>query len=140
MGLGHPPSLERSTMRRAVVILAALALAGCSSEPTASDLPSDVVSARPSITVEEAKFVLAAEDLGVKVTGQSVDDDIETGSTTCWALREGGVTLGEIARDSKGDPLADSGDGLRTKKLMYAAVQSMCPTYDSQLGQLKLPS
>lgn len=127
-------------MRRVLIVLAALALAGCSSDPTAKDLPSDVVSARPSITVEEAKFVLAAEHLGVKVTGESVADDLETGTTTCWALRDGGVTLGEIARDSKGEPLPDSGDGLRTKKLMYAAVQSMCPTYDSQLSQLKLPS
>lgn len=127
-------------MRRVLVVLAALALAGCSSEPTAKDLPSEVVSARPSITVEEAKFVLAAEHLGVKITGQSVDDDIETGSTTCWALKDAGLTLQEIARDSKGEPLPDSGDGLRTKKLMYAAVQSMCPTYDSQLGQLKLPT
>lgn len=127
-------------MRRVLVPLAVLALAACSSDPTAKDLPPDVVSARPSITVEEAKFVLEAEHLGVKVTGRSVDDDIETGTTTCWALRDGGLTLAEIARDSKGEPLPDSGDGLRTKRLMYAAVQSMCPTYDSQLGQLKLPS
>ncbi|MGN6752065.1 MAG: hypothetical protein ACTHJJ_05880 [Intrasporangium sp.] len=132
-------------MRRVLVVLTAVALtapalAACSSEPTAKDLPSDVVSARPSITLEEGKFVLAAEKLGVKVTGQSVDDDIETGTTTCWALKDGGVTLGEIARDGNGAPLPDTGDGLRTKKLMYAAVQSLCPTYDSQLGQLKLPS
>lgn len=127
-------------MRRALVLLAVLAVAACGGDPTAKDLPADVVTARPSITVDEAKFVLGAEQLGVKVTGESVDDDIETAATTCWALKEGGLTLGEIARESNGTPLPNSGDGLRTKRLMYAAVQSLCPKYDSQLGELKLPS
>ncbi|MDN5795153.1 MAG: DUF732 domain-containing protein [Intrasporangium sp.] len=127
-------------MRRVLVLIALVALTACSSEPTARDLPPDVMSARPSITAEEAKFVLAVQDLGVTVTGQSVGDDIEIGTTTCWALKTGGLTLDEIARDSQGAPLPNSGDGLRTKKLMYAAVQALCPTYDSQLHQLKLPS
>ncbi|NUO91365.1 MAG: hypothetical protein HOQ18_11165, partial [Dermatophilaceae bacterium] len=35
-------------------------LAACSaSDPTIADLPSDVASARPSISAEEAQFVLA---------------------------------------------------------------------------------
>lgn len=127
-------------MRRVLVLLAALVLAGCSSDPTASDLPADIVSARPSITVQEAKFVLAAKSLGVTITAQTVDDDIETADTTCWALKDGGATLGEIARDADGKPLPNTGDGLRTKRIMYAAVQALCPTYDSQLGQLKLPT
>jgi hypothetical protein len=117
-----------------------LALAACGGgEPTAADLPPDVVTARPSITAQEATFVLAAEKLGVDVTGQSVDDDVETATTTCWALKDGGVTLGEIARESDGRPLPNEGEGLRTKRIMYAAVQALCPTYDSQLGELDLP-
>lgn len=130
-------------MRRAVAPIAiagVLALAACSGgEPTASDLPPDVVTARPSITVEEARFVLAAEKLGVDVTGASVADDLETATTTCWALKDGGLTLGEIARESDGKPLPNSGEGLRTKRMMYAAVQALCPDFDSQLGQLELP-
>ena len=130
-------------MRLAVtpfVIAGVLALAACGGgEPTAADLPPDVVTARPSITAQEATFVLAAEKLGVDVTGQSVDDDVETATTTCWALKDGGVTLGEIARESDGKPLPNEGEGLRTKRIMYAAVQALCPTYDSQLGELDLP-
>jgi hypothetical protein len=130
-------------MRRVVspiMIAGVLALAGCGGgEPTASDLPPGVVTARPSITTEEARFVLAAKKLGVDVSGQSVDDDVETATTTCWALKEGGVTLGEIARESDGKPLPNEGDGLRTKRIMYAAVQALCPKYDSQLGELDLP-
>lgn len=129
-------------MRRAlavIAILGALGLSACSGdEPTAQDLPTGVVSARPSITVEEAKFVIAAEDLGVDVTGRTVDDDIETGTTTCWALKQD-LSLDDIARDGDGQPLADEGSGLRTKRLMYAAVQALCPDFTSQLGQLHLP-
>ncbi|WP_347352940.1 DUF732 domain-containing protein [Intrasporangium sp.] len=126
-------------MRRVAVLLAGLVLAACSSTPTAQDLPAGILSARPDITAEEAEFVLAAEDLGVSVTAQSVADDIEIGTTTCWALKTGGLTLGEIARDSQGAPLPNSGAGLRTKQLMYAAVRTLCPDYDSQLDQLDLP-
>ncbi len=130
-------------MRRALVasaVVGLLALASCSgAEPAAADLPADVVTARPSITVDEARFVLAAEKLGVDVTGESVDDDLETATTTCWALKDGGLTLGEIARESDGSPLPDQGEGLRTKRIMYAAVQALCPDFDSQLDQLALP-
>lgn len=125
----------------ALVALAALGtLAACdSADPRLSDLPSDVASARPTISAEEAKFVLAAQKLGAKVTGSSVDDDIETGTTTCWALKNGGVNLGQIAVDNDDRPLPNTGDGLRTKQLMAAGVQAFCPDYDDQVSQLKLP-
>ena len=117
-----------------------LVLAACSSsDPTLTDLPTDVASARPTISAEEAKFVLAAQKLGARVTGASVDDDIQTGTTTCWALKNGGVSLGQIAVDGDDRPLPDSGDGLRTKQLMAAGVQAFCPDYDNQVAQLKLP-
>ncbi|MFM6848187.1 MAG: hypothetical protein ACKOVB_03680 [Terrabacter sp.] len=124
----------------ATAVLVAGALAGCGgSDPTIADLPSDVASARPSISAEEAQFVLAAEKLGVSVTGASVADDIETGTTTCWALRNGGVRLREIAVDDASKPLANTGDALRTKQLMAAGVQAFCPDYDDQIAQLNLP-
>ncbi|KJK11646.1 hypothetical protein UB45_12800 [Terrabacter sp. 28] len=122
----------------ALLITGALAACG-GSDPTIDDVPSDVVSARPSISAEEAQFVLAAEKLGVSVTGASVADDIETGTTTCWALRNGGVQLREIAVDDASKPLANTGDALRTKQLMAAGVQAFCPDYDDQVAQLKLP-
>ena len=88
-------------------LLVALALAGCGgSDPTLGDLPAGVASARPSITAEEAKFVLAAQKLGAAVTGATVNDDIETGTTTCWALKNGGVELAQIAVDDDNKPLA----------------------------------
>lgn len=117
-----------------------LALGACSaSEPTLADLPADVASARPSISAEEASFVLAAEKLGASITGDTVDDDIQTGTTTCWALKNGGVDLAQIAVDDNGKPLPDTGDALRTKQLMAAGVQTFCPDYDSQVAQLELP-
>ena len=84
--------------------------------------------------------MLAAEKLGAVVTGATVGDDIETGTTTCWALKNGGgVTLAEIAVDDAGKPLPGTGEGLRTKQLMAAGVQTFCPDYDNQVSQLKLP-
>ncbi len=136
--------LGRESSRRVRPALVALALvaalAGCSQEdPRLSDLPSDVVQARPTISAEEARFVLAARQRGVFVTGATVADDIETGTTTCWALENGGVTLGQVAVDDKDRPLRNEGDELRTKQLMAAAVESLCPDYTDQITQLKLP-
>lgn len=123
-----------------VALLVAGTLAACgASDPSIDDVPSDVASARPSISSEEAQFVIAAEKLGATVTGASVADDIETGTTTCWALRNGGVQLREIAVDDSSKPLGNTGDALRTKQLMAAGVQSFCPDYDDQLAQLGLP-
>lgn len=141
------PYAVRPAPRRALAAGAGLlavavltTLAGCTgSDPKLSDLPSDVASARPTISAEEAKFVLAAEKLGATVTGASVDDDIQTGTTTCWALKNSGVKLGKIAVDGDNRPLPNSGDGLRTKQLMAAGVQAFCPDYDDQVSQLKLP-
>jgi len=138
------PYAVRPASRRGLAagagLLLVLALAACSSsDPTLTDLPTDVASARPTISAEEAKFVLAAQKLGARVTGASVDDDIQTGTTTCWALKNGGVSLGQIAVDGDDRPLPDSGDGLRTKQLMAAGVQAFCPDYDNQVAQLKLP-
>lgn len=108
-------------------------LAACgSSDPTRDDLPQDVVDARPSITLEEAKFVLAARELGVDVTGSSVADDLETAKTVCWALKEGGVQVGEIAGELTQD------DALRTKRIMKAGIESLCPEFDDQVDQLDL--
>jgi hypothetical protein len=118
---------------------AALMLGACSSDPTLSDLPPDVAQARPTISAEEASFVLAAEKLGAKITGDSVDDDIQTGTTTCWALANGGLTLRQIAVDGNGAPLGNTGDGLRTKQLMAAGVQAFCPDHDDEVAQLGLP-
>jgi hypothetical protein len=98
-----------------------------------------VASARPDISAEEAQFVLAAQELGASVTGATVDDDIETGTTTCWALENGGVELSQIAVDDDDRPLGDTGEALRTKQLMAAAVQTLCPDHESQVSQLHLP-
>lgn len=124
-----------------LVAVAALGtLAACdSADPKLSDLPSEVASARPTISAEEARFVLAAEKLGATVTGASVDDDIQTGTTTCWALKNGGVSLRQIAVGNDDRLLPNSGDGLRTKQLMAAGVQAFCPAYDDQVSQLELP-
>ena len=109
-------------------------LAACgSSDPTRDDLPQDVVDARPSITLEEAKFVLAARELGVDVTGSSVADDLETAKTVCWALKEGGVQVKDIAGELTQD------DALRTKRIIKAGIESLCPDYEDQVDQLGLP-
>jgi ABC-type glycerol-3-phosphate transport system substrate-binding protein len=135
--------MSRSRLRHATVTLAALAtlatVAACGGDPTASDLPSGVYDARPTITTEEADFVIAAGKLGVTVTGESVDDDIETGTTTCWAIDSGGATLAQVAVDDTGRPLGDEGDALRTKRLMAAGVQTFCPDHDDQIPSLELP-
>jgi hypothetical protein len=123
-----------------LALLVAGTLAACGgSDPTIADVPSDVASARPSISEEEAQFVIAAQKLGATVTGASVDDDIQTGTTTCWALRNGGVQLRESAVDDASKPRGNSGDALRPKQLMAAGVQAFCPDYDDQVAQLKLP-
>ena len=122
-----------------VGLLGAAGLAGCSSGPKLSDLPPDVVAAMPTISAEQAEFVLAARERGAMVTGMTVADDLETGTTVCWALENGGVTLGEIARDDTDQPLRNEGEQLRTKRLMAAAVDSLCPDYKDQVAQLNLP-
>lgn len=135
--------LVRRPLRWSSLVAACLvglgALSGCSEEPRLGDLPRDVAAARPQITLEEADFVLAAERLGASVTGETVADDIETGTTTCWALENGGVTLKDIAVDGEEKPLGNTGDALRTKQLMAAGVQAFCPDYDDQIPQLALP-
>ena len=124
----------------AAVLVAAVSLGACSSDaPSLTDLPSDVASARPTITADEAKFVLAAEKLGARVTGATVDDDLQTGTTTCWVLRNGGVTLDQVAVDEDDQPLPNTGEALRTKQLMAAGVQTFCPDHDDQIALLKLP-
>lgn len=130
----------RAAAAGAAMVLALVALGACGSdEARLSDLPSDVASARPTISAEEAKFVLAAEKLGATVTGATVDDDIQTGTTTCWVLRNGGVTLDKVAVDEDDKPLRNTGDALRTKQLMAAGVQAFCPDHDDQIALLKLP-
>src|SRR6478672_4128622 len=73
------------------------------------------------------------------VAGSSVNDDIETATTTCWALKNSGVQLAQIAVDDDNKPLPNTGEALRTKQLMAAGVQTFCPDYDGQVSQLKLP-
>ena len=139
----RPYAVRRAPARTlalaAAGLVATLMLSACSSDPTLSDLPPDVAQARPTITAEEASFVLAAEKLGAKITGDSVDDDIQTGTTTCWALANGGLTLRQIAVDDNGAPLGNTGDGLRIKQLMAAGVQAFCPDHDDEVAQLGLP-
>jgi hypothetical protein len=139
----RPYAVRRAPRRASGAVVAVLVVAGLAacgdSDPTIADVPSDVASARPSISAEEAQFVLAAGKLGATVTGASVADDLETGTTTCWALRNGGVQLREIAVDDASKPLGNTGDALRTKQLMAAGVQSFCPDYDEQVAQLDLP-
>lgn len=120
--------------------LAGAALAGCSSGPRLEDLPPDVAHAMPDISAEQASFVLAARERGALVTGATVVDDLETGTTVCWALQHGGVTLGELAVDDEEQPLGNEGDQLRTKQLMAAAVESLCPDYADQVDELHLPA
>jgi hypothetical protein len=133
-----------SPLRRGVaaasVLVAVVGLGACSSDdPALTDLPSDIASARPTISAEEARFVLAAEKLGATVTGATVDSDIETGTTTCWVLRNGGVGLDQVAVDEKDALLPNTGEALRTKQLMAAGVQTFCPDHDDQIALLKLP-
>ncbi len=131
---------RRRALGAAVALITVLGVGACGgSEPTLSDLPSDVASARPTISAEEASFVLAAQELGAAVTGTTVDDDIETATTTCWALQNGGVDLAQIAVGDDDKPLPNTGEALRTKQLMAAAVQVFCPRYDDQVSQLDLP-
>ncbi|HEX6056503.1 MAG TPA: hypothetical protein VFY98_11890, partial [Intrasporangium sp.] len=52
-----------------VGLLGAASLAGCSSGPKLSDLPPDVAAAMPTISAEQAEFVLAARERGATVTG-----------------------------------------------------------------------
>ena len=143
-----PAPRTRTAARRvavgAAVVVAALGtavgLAACAgSDPTLQDLPSDIAQARPSISLEEASFVLDAQRRGATITGDSVDDDIETGTTTCWALKNGGVQVKDIAVDDAGQPLGNSGDALRTKQLIAAGITAFCPDYSSQISQLDLP-
>ena len=130
----------RGAAAAAGVLLSVIALGACSSDdPTLAALPSDVASARPTISADEAKFVLAAAKLGATITGATVDDDIQTGTTTCWVLRNGGVRLDQVAVDDDDQPLPNTGEALRTKQLMAAGVQAFCPDYDDQVSQLKLP-
>ena len=60
-------------------------LAGCSGPPNLHDLPPDIAAAKPNITAEQADFVLDANRQGAAVTAASLDDDLESGITTCWA-------------------------------------------------------
>jgi hypothetical protein len=132
--------LLRRVVAGAAVLVAVTALGACSSDdPALTDLPSDIASARPTISAEEARFVLAAEQLGATVTGATVDDDIETGTTTCWVLRNGGVGLDQVAVDENDALLPNTGEALRTKQLMAAGVQTFCPDHDDQIALLKLP-
>ena len=115
-------------------------LAACGTDaPTLEDLPSDIASARPHITQQEATFVLDARNRGVNITAATLTDDLETGTTTCWALKNGGVTLKQIAVDDAGKPLDNTGDALRTKQLMAAGVNAFCPDRGDQIVQLALP-
>ncbi|ADU49804.1 hypothetical protein [Intrasporangium calvum] len=52
---------------------------------------------------------------------------------------QNGATLREIAVDAAGRPLGNEGDQLRTKQLLAAAVESLCPDYEDQVADLKLP-
>jgi hypothetical protein len=124
----------------AVAAGALLALSACGTDaPTLKDLPADVASARPSMSEQEARFVLDARRRGVDVTAATLTDDLETGTTTCWALANGGVTLKQIAVDDAGKPLGNTGDALRTKQLMAAGVNAFCPDHGDQIVQLALP-
>jgi hypothetical protein len=125
--------MKRAVQAVAVTMLAAV-LAACSGDdPKLDDVPQDIRDARPTITLEEAKFVLAARALGVDVTGSSVAEDLETAKTVCWALKEGDVQVKQIAAELSED------DALRTKRIMKAGIETLCPDYDDQLEQLDLP-
>lgn len=141
--LDLPVAVQRHRAAGAVAaIVAALAfagLAGCSSAPNLSDLPPDIATAKPDITAEQAGFVLDANRQGAAITAASLDDDLESGTTTCWALKNGGVQLRQLAVDDSNRLLGNSGDALRTKALMAAGIRAFCPDYGSQIDQLKLP-
>ncbi|WP_323096281.1 hypothetical protein [Intrasporangium sp. YIM S08009] len=130
----------RPTVLAVAAVATAATLAACGSDaPTLQDLPSDIATARPSISEPEARFVLDARNRGVDVTAATLSDDLETGTTTCWALKNGGVTLKQIAVDDAGKPLGNTGDALRTKQLMAAGVNAFCPDNGDQIVQLALP-
>ena len=114
-------------------------LAGCSGPPNLHDLPPDIAAAKPNITAEQADFVLDANRQGAAVTAASLDDDLESGITTCWALKNGGIQLRQLAVDDSDRLLGNSGDALRTKALMAAGIRAFCPDYRNQIGQLQLP-
>lgn len=143
MSLHVRPRLRTTALALEVTLMATLGaavLAGCADDtPRLSDLPTDVAQARPQITAQEARFVLAAKARGASVTGATVADDIETGTTTCWALKNGDVSLGQLAVNDANQPLDNEGEQLRTKELMAAAVDALCPDYASQIPQLHLP-
>jgi hypothetical protein len=126
-------SVARVAQATAVAVLAGILAACGGADPSRDDLPQDIVDARPTISVEEAKFVLAARELGVDVTGASVGEDLETAKTVCWALKEGGLQVREIAAELTQD------DALRTKRIIKAGIESLCPDYTDQVGQLELP-
>ncbi|MEP7330627.1 MAG: hypothetical protein ABI692_00925 [Terracoccus sp.] len=120
--------------------LAGLAgLAGCSAPANLHDLPPDIAAAKPDITAEQADFVLDANRQGAAIAAASLNDDLESGTATCWALKNGGIQLRQLAVDDSGRPLGNSGDALRTKALMAAGIRAFCPDYSDQIGQLKLP-
>jgi hypothetical protein len=128
------------TVLAAATITTLTTLTACGSDaPTLQDLPADIASARPSISEQEARFVLDARNRGVDITAATLTDDLETGTTTCWALKNGGVTLKQIAVDDAGKPLGNTGDALRTKQLMAAGVNAFCPDHGDQIVQLALP-
>ncbi|MDN5765792.1 MAG: hypothetical protein L0H96_07695 [Humibacillus sp.] len=138
------PVVGRSQRTAGVVaaVLSAMAfavLAGCSSPPNLHGLPPGIAAAKPDITAEQASFVIDADRHGAAITPASLDDDLESGTTTCWALKNGGVQLSQIAVDDSGRPLGSSDDALRTKALMAAGVRAFCPDYTDQIGQLGLP-
>lgn len=137
MGASTRPA--RRAIAAAACAAAVTLTAACGSDPSLSDLPSGIAAARPAITVEEARFVLAAQKLGAAITPETLSDDIETGTTTCWALKNGGLELGQVAVDENDKPLGNSGLALRTKQLMAAGVQAFCDDYASQIPQLTLP-
>lgn len=125
--------MKRVARAAAVAVLAGILAACGGGDPSLGDLPQDVADARPSISLEEAKFVLAARELGVDVTGASVGEDLETAKTVCWALKEGGVQVKDIAGELSQD------DALRTKRIIKAGIESLCPDFEDQLDQLDLP-
>ncbi|WP_139142728.1 DUF732 domain-containing protein [Humibacillus sp. DSM 29435] len=123
----------------ALTALALVGLSGCSSAVNLHDLPPDIAAAKPDITAEQADFVLDANRQGASITAASLDDDLESGTTTCWALKNGGIQLRQLAVDDQNRLLGNSGDALRTKALMAAGIRAFCPDYTDQIAQLKLP-
>lgn len=125
---------RRATVLGLVAALGAPALGACGVDPTIEDLPADIAEARPDITVEEARFVLAANDRGAAVTGDTVDDDLEAGKTICWVVEHGGVELRDVVAEL---PTADRA---RETALMAAAITAFCPDRADQLSQLDAPA